>query len=1196
MAMIEINKDFQYSVNIKYDYSDSSKIGKYIFTPNTVEILKTLFNVVEGDSQTKANFLIGAYGKGKSHLMLILLNLLSLNDSKEITFAREKIAKIDKDFENRISHYYQNQKKVLKVIVDGNNSISLPNLFMKSLMTALENENLSEFVPDNFFSAVTNTIESWKNAYQNTYQNFLEKLKSKNEEIETFISKINNFDENAYKTFLEIYPELTSGSKFSPEVNGNVVEIYESVAKKLSTKNYKGIYLVFDEFSKYLESNIEKNFDTKFLQDFAEMTSKTKNDRQIHALFITHKAFYNYLPKNLVNTWKTIAGRFNEIHLDSSLSQTFEVISKVINHDKNEFEEFKNQYKSEFDKNFEIWSNEPIFQKIESKEKLFENIFPLHPSSLFALPLLSEKSAQNERTIFTFLASDSQNFTLSDFVKKNGLNGFKNQKIQNAFLTPDFLFDYFSPIFSQFSFDNEIFKTNVKCTTALSKLDGENFLLHRKIVKTIAILLLVGTIECNEKTIVNIFGEKSKDSLNYLLKNGILIHFEFSNTLKFPEYNSLDIEKRISEEIKKLERLSSKENLLSKILTEYSKTTAIYPVGYNDDNSVTRFLRIRFSNQDKEIEENDSEKKFCDGTILCLVNCDESKFKSSKNKKLLVKVLLKNSTDSQKIENYALKYEASRQLYEELLSKNDKETAEVIKSVYEDYEKFLEKLLDSFISFDEKNIVFVDDEKINVKNKIEFDEKISSWFSAHFEKFPIILNEFVNRNKISAQTEKSVKGILNALFTDGILLENLGFSKGSQEATILKSVFVKNKVFKNRNNEWTFEPFHSDVKKTNKNLYSTFEIIKKFIDCSTERQKIEELYKILITEIGLRKGLIPLLFGAVLRSEKNVYFVKKNSSTTEPTKEFAVSSEILLEINKNPQVFEIQKINLDSKMEKLLSELKTTFADFIKGKSNEEIVKGMSKWFISLPKYTNSNLSKDDKNLFSELGKSFINSNEYLLKLNKIENLNIQNRKEKIDSFIKNTIQEIKVEFYKIFNATDDSSLDSKISEWFQSLSAETRNYVFKEFVSNVIAIFAGKHSDIDSFIRELSIKIIGVPIENWNAKYDNEDSIEFFKKRIREFKKSYDKQQEIQTKQKQGLIEDGTANISEKLCAVQYSKDGKKIVKTFDFIGENEKLSLQARLLKNEMQNNLKEYQNSLSQAEKCGVLFNLIREILEN
>ena len=82
-----------------------------------------------------------------------------------------------------------------------------------------------------------------------------------------------NFGTEAYEKFERIYPTLTAGSVFNPFLGFDVVELYESVVKELRRKNlYDGIYVVYDEFSKYLEANITTASvsDTKMLQDFAE--------------------------------------------------------------------------------------------------------------------------------------------------------------------------------------------------------------------------------------------------------------------------------------------------------------------------------------------------------------------------------------------------------------------------------------------------------------------------------------------------------------------------------------------------------------------------------------------------------------------------------------------------------------------------------------------------------------------------------------------------------------------------------------------------------------------------------------------------------------------------------------------------------------------------------------------------------------
>ncbi len=97
---------------------------------------------------------------------------------------------------------------------------------------------------------------------------------------------------------LKVYPTLTSGSTFNPFLGFDVVELYESVAKSLISKGFTGIYVVYDEFSKYLEANITEASvsDTKMLQDFAEKCNRS-GSTQLHLMLISHKEIANYIDK-----------------------------------------------------------------------------------------------------------------------------------------------------------------------------------------------------------------------------------------------------------------------------------------------------------------------------------------------------------------------------------------------------------------------------------------------------------------------------------------------------------------------------------------------------------------------------------------------------------------------------------------------------------------------------------------------------------------------------------------------------------------------------------------------------------------------------------------------------------------------------------------------------------------------------------
>ena len=296
-----------------------------------------------------------------------------------------------------------------------------------------------------------------------------------------------NYNINAYKAFETIYPKLTSGGSFNPFLGFDVVELYESVAKSISEYGYTGIYVVYDEFSKYLEANITEASvsDTKTLQDFAEKCNRSAA-LQMHLMLISHKEISNYidkLPKQKVDGWRGVSERFKHIHLNNTFSQTYEVISSVIQKDSRQWKQFTQKYRSSFVNIEEIYRTHPIFSESSKDLKIATyDCYPLHPVSTFILPRLSERVAQNERTLFTFLSAEG-NATLRAFLNDTSENNFR-------LLTPDTLYDYFEPLFKKESYGGDIHMQYILAATILAELMPNT--IEAKIVKTISLIYILG--------------------------------------------------------------------------------------------------------------------------------------------------------------------------------------------------------------------------------------------------------------------------------------------------------------------------------------------------------------------------------------------------------------------------------------------------------------------------------------------------------------------------------------------------------------------------------------------------------------------------------------------------------------------------------------------------------------------------------
>ena len=99
-------------------------------------------------------------------------------------------------------------------------------------------------------------------------------------------------------------------------------------------------------------------------------------------------------------------GRFKEIYFNRSIEQNYEIIEQTIKKNKN-FEKYINNYIFNNKMFYNELKNEFAFCRINKvEETLFKGCFPLNPATVFAVISLSEKIAQNERTLFTFLTDD----------------------------------------------------------------------------------------------------------------------------------------------------------------------------------------------------------------------------------------------------------------------------------------------------------------------------------------------------------------------------------------------------------------------------------------------------------------------------------------------------------------------------------------------------------------------------------------------------------------------------------------------------------------------------------------------------------------------------------------------------------------------------------------------------------------------
>ena len=124
--MISVASGFQYSVNIGYDLSSNEKLKNFIPTKSSLGLLEEILLSTAETSTERSRVLIGAYGKGKSHIVLTILSILMKRDLRLFEKLLPKLEEHPK-LKQCVLNYYESPNKILPVVITGSNT-SCPKL------------------------------------------------------------------------------------------------------------------------------------------------------------------------------------------------------------------------------------------------------------------------------------------------------------------------------------------------------------------------------------------------------------------------------------------------------------------------------------------------------------------------------------------------------------------------------------------------------------------------------------------------------------------------------------------------------------------------------------------------------------------------------------------------------------------------------------------------------------------------------------------------------------------------------------------------------------------------------------------------------------------------------------------------------------------------------------------------------------
>lgn len=1198
--MISVATGFQSSVNIAYDMNDDGKLKNYIPTKSALSLLEDVLLSTSQNSTDRARILIGAYGKGKSHIVLMILSILMKKDPELFEKMMPVISSEKPELYQLIQNYYHGSNKILPVVISGSSN-SLAQAFLLALERTLAENELTDIMPETNYQAAINTIVKWKSNFPETYNCFKTLIDG---QANKFIERLHDFDPSAYAEFEKLYPSLTAGSHFNPFVGFDVAELYEEVVKALKPKGYTGIYVIYDEFSKYLENHISDatKSDTKMLQDFAEKCGRSGKS-QLHLMLISHKEITSYIErasKAMVDGWRGVSERFRHIYLNNNFTQTYEIIAAAIEKNEKKWNKFKKEYSTSFEAMKTLYEQHPLFSDFyeEGIDKVIYDCYPLHPVSTFVLPRLSERVAQNERTLFTFISAKGDS-TLSSFLSQHADEEF-------ALATPDLIYDYFEPLLKQEVYAGNLHKYYVLTSSILRKIDDNS--LEAKIVKTLTLIYILEHFEKLKPTLDELTGIYSyygtdavNDAVKRLVEDKYVVYLKRSNNyLRLKETSGVDVHTEIINMIgKRAPKLDIKN-----VLNESNFDHYLYPSRYNDEKEMTRYFDFRFIDVSEVREDTNwvlkREDINADGVIFAVVpnaetnitNLKKTLKKASENCLDCVFVLPDKYTD---IRDSVAEFDAVEALMQTV--SDDPILFEDYEVVYEDMRDVLRGFISGYTRPEKhcSTYIFNGDVK-KVARKSDLTNLLSDICDNIYGLTPVINNEVINKEEITTVTRNSrAKLIAGILRTE--LEPNLGLSGTGQEVSIMRSTLINTGVLEAADTNG----IHINLKPNNNLLAGALKVMESFVTNSRKEDSLSfaQLYKELSgaeMHIGMRKGLIPIYLAAVLHEYKKEVVISDRFG------QVPMNANTMEQLNAEPEMFTLAYIDWNSDKEVYISSLEDMFGEYGVEDANvtpyERVMASMKRWYMDLPKYSKNTktingkkINKEDRAFLQEMRK---NAGSYDLvfrvlpkiygvdKVDKTLADKIYTTKEHYDGalgYLKGGLVKMMRELFCTLDASEckKMSLSSIIRDWCEKLDEAVFEQLFTDGTERCLTVFKAVTNDEDSFITKVAKMATDLRIEDWD-----EDVVIMFERNMKQYREtaeSFHHTEEVVGKEAK----------TEGYELTYQTADGKAVRKRFEKVEESKR----GKLLYNSIISQIDSMGQAISEQEKRQILMEILKKL---
>jgi len=887
---IKIDTVYTRSINLERDIDSSTIIKAYIPTSRSLLTLRRITNTLNEEDMPRSWALVGPYGSGKSSFAVYLAHLFDDPRHETTRSALKVCSNEDKNISNDIYNHTVDSRGYLSILLTGTPE-PLGQRFVTSLRDAV--------------------IRYW-DPLPGCSPSILDKLK-----------------DAANQRNITTHEILT---------------LVEEVRVAVETQDGKGLLIIFDELGKFLEYEARHYGanDIYLLQALAEM-AVTGRKTNIYVFTLMHQGFEQYargLGEGLRNEWTKIQGRFENIPFLESTEQTLRIISKAF---VNKLPEASQEAVTVACKTMaSVLAREkalPGSLDQETAAHLFSQCYPLHPVTVLILPILCQKMAQNERTLFSYLGSKEQ-------------HGLKDSltRLQKAddWVMPGEIFDYFILNQPAVLTDPTTHRRWAEVITAIERL-GDAPLNQIELLKTIGLLNIIGgqggfKASKNIITLCTTSKKAATMAANALIDSSVLQFRKFSNEYRVWQGSDFDLDAAVQDELGQIGRFD--------LPAAINSRKPLQPIVARRHTIKTGALRY-FSPVFVDLASYHKEPKRAElqRIILCLAESADD-LKTARQEvvpyfgELDIVTLYSNGSQLREAVAEVLALYRVEQNCHELQA--DPVAQHEFKDRLAAAQHLEDELLLSLLESPENAQWFWMAGEIKVTNKRDLQKEFSGILDEIYAQSPHIHNELINREKPSAQAAAARNKLVVAMVHHADKLD-LGIEKFPAEKGIYRAFLHATGLHKEiSEGQWQLVPPKVD---NPYNFYPVWQRIDEFLEASTETPRsFAELNEVLqAPPYGVKAGILPLLYLSVFLCNQEELALYEDKVYTP-----YISDQHIDRFMKRPDFFTVQRIRMHGIRASLFQQyVKVLYGEGTQQKASLlAIAKPLAQFMANLPEYT----------------------------------------------------------------------------------------------------------------------------------------------------------------------------------------------------------------------------------------------------